>query len=482
MLAPPDHGGTKRKISNEHEDKRFARKINYSDSPSQVNPSPNQFSTLKMEDQIEILANSLKDLNQALIFIKLFNVASLPERETMQNTEACANLSLLKGLIEQLFYFQQNPTITSQEFQTEGFCLLALLARNATACNIIKKLSGLQLAISQLQTESSGTKLFSFCCYALGNFCSSLPESEAPEFFTLIEKEAIIPMLLTHLQKNIHDWDLGQQICFALGNIIYVADFEQSVLNSNGIQIVLESMMKHIATVCTRDAIFFLKNLSFGDAGRRCLIANFAVEKVIYSLTCHINDEDFVEFSLAVLYDLTFSGAASLLVNELTLEILFKSILQHRKSDAVTRLATRLLQRLYSESNQNGKVTLLESKLIHTIQCLDLPLSRTKTIYSTISESRFSHSIVPSDPVPSLQELIARKMFCDTFIENLQVPQDLQLYLSSPKGNCLCCGGVFYQHFFKKLVWTKLKESKKMLPVILWACSVDCFKTLDDHR
>jgi len=469
----------KRKLSGGHNEEERAKKairLNENHIQATSNQEGIQFSSLKMKDQLDVIAQYLQHHSKALPFLKSFNETYFPQRDAMQESEACAHLNLIKDLINELSSLQEHSKQGVEEFQTQAFFLLGLLARNGTACLAINAAAGIKVVVAQLQIVCK-VSLFSSCCFALGNFCSAIEEEGS--FFEFIEEKRVISLLLNTLVKNMVDWELVQQIAFALGNIVYVSDFEESVLAANGVQVVLDALMTHIDSICMKDVIFFLLNVSYGEAGRKSMMEHHAIAKILYALQKHILDPEFSEFSLGILFDLTFSSAIPELVKSPNINIIYNAILQHRTVASIVPISMKLLMNLFVGAEPADRFRLVESGLVETIQAMNLPPQKTRSIFAAITKSLASFSSVPADPVPSLQETVARRIMKEK-IDIQFIPDDLKSYIQTPLGNCSVCEGVFYEHCWKKLA--RKKVAGEMVPMYLKCCSRNCFESTNDNQ
>jgi hypothetical protein len=273
-----------------------------------------------------------------------------------------------------------------------------------------------------------------------------------------------------------NDWQLVQQICFALGNIIFVADFEDAILSQNGVQIVLDAVLKHRANPCTVDAVFFLKNLSYGELARSTIIQNDGVLKLLCILEQQMANPDFCQVAIGLLFDLTFSGATQVLVrSNIGLKMLFQLIQQYSPTDYdFMSQSMKLLQRLYQTADQAGQIALISLGFVELIQNLNVPKDIAHDIYNTLTDIPPYSPILPTESVPTLKELAARKA------QNLHLdPEDLQAYLKTKK-TCSCCGSGFFEHYYQTLGKREIEGFCGVVPVMLYSCSRHCFEKLNN--
>jgi len=81
-------------------------------------------------------------------------------------------------------------------------------------------------------------------------------------FKQLIHREQVIPIMLNMITKCLYtdNWEVIQQICFAIGNVAFIGDFEELIIAQKGIELVLAAMRKYEQeALMLTDAIFFLK-------------------------------------------------------------------------------------------------------------------------------------------------------------------------------------------------------------------------------
>jgi len=339
---------------------------------------------------------------------------------------------------------------------------------------MINEMGGMNLVVTQLQLSTNSPLLFSYCCFSLGNLCLTIND-ENGSFSSFIRDENVINLLLQTLQNNMNDWQLVQQICFALGNIIFVADFEESILSQNGVQIVLDAVLKHRSNPCTVDAVFFLKNLSYGELARNTIIQNDGVMKLLCILEQQISNSDFCQVAIGLLFDLTFSGATQVLVqSNLGLKLLFHLIEQHSPHDyEFMSQSMKFLQRLYQTADHAGQITLISLGLVELIEKLNVPKNIAHDIFLSLSDIPPCPPILPTESVPSLKELAARKT------QTLDLPEDLQTYLKTKK-SCSSCGSGFFEHFYQQLGTRPIEGFTGLVPVMLYSCSRHCFEKLNN--
>jgi len=104
--------------------------------------------------------------------------------------------------------------------------------------------------------------VYRYCCFALGNLVTSMVDDAEGSFKQVIEQERVIVMMLDMLRLKFDNWQLVQQICFAIGNLAFIGDFEEIIIAKKGIELVLAAMKMHDKhPLMMTDAIFFLKKL-----------------------------------------------------------------------------------------------------------------------------------------------------------------------------------------------------------------------------
>jgi len=243
--------------------------------------------------------------------------------------------------------------------------MLGLLARSACGRDGISSQGGLSLIIDQIK-QTSDPKIFRYCCFALGNLVTSMVDDSEGSFKQLIERERVIEIMLDTFRLNFHNWKVTQQICFAIGNLAFIGDFEPIIVSQQGIELVLSAMQKHsqIPLMMT-DSIFFLKNFAFGEIGRSIIIANGGVPLIINAMSTHMDHPELVELAVNILFDLSFSGAVEIIMESpLGIQLILKALETHENNGPLIREALRTISRIYSIATIDQKKTVIRSNTV----------------------------------------------------------------------------------------------------------------------
>jgi len=160
------------------------------------------------------------------------------------------------------------------------------------------------------------------------------------------------------------NWQLVQQICFAIGNLAFIGDFEEIIIAKKGIELVLAAMKKHSKyPLMMTDAIFFLKNCAFGENGRTAIIANGGIPQIVDTMELHIKSIELLELAINLLFDLSFSGGVDIIMKDgiatstgcTPIQIILLAIENHQDEPNLIREALRTISRIYSICNVKQK-------------------------------------------------------------------------------------------------------------------------------
>jgi len=187
-------------------------------------------------------------------------------------------------------------------------------------------------------------------------------------FRQVIEQERVIELMLDMLRLKFDNWQLVQQICFAIGNLAFIGDFEEVIIAKKGIELVLAAMKKYDKyPLMMTDAIFFLKNCAFGENGRTTIIANGGIPLIVDTMALRINSVELLELATNLLFDLSFSGGVDIMMQDCTSDdsgsigtstailIILRAIEHNQDKPNLIREALRAISRIYSICNTEQK-------------------------------------------------------------------------------------------------------------------------------
>jgi len=474
--------------------RRYMRELTMVELESDRYPG---FSLLPLDTQLEFVSDALLvkfPHPDTFKLVSLFNLVNNNQGNMMVTSSACGNIHVIKRLLTRLRQVQklindpkyQNcclPLDTINKFQADGFQMLGLLSRAQCGREIVLSEGGLRLIIDQIASVPLRSNIFRFCSFALGNLISELSDDEEGTCKKFIQKEKIIEMLLQGLRESGDDWQMAKFVCFAIGNIAYIGDFEETFIKEKAIELVLSTMQRHSQyPLLQTDAVFFLKNSAYGEIGRKLIISNGGVEIILEAMKNHEDHSELLELSINVLFDLTFSGAVNFIVaNSDGIELILRAISKH-KNEELLREALRALLRIYSTCNEQQKIIIIKAGATEVLRKLKInPCSVTLSsilhdILFAFSQEKVSHQRMPVQQMPSFTEICARTVTNKAiYVPHQHLPEELNQYLKSSK-SCSHCGKSYYEQFHERIQLIKFPEYSRPLPTFLTLCSVECFQ------
>eukprot|EP01126_Amoeba_proteus_P011529 TRINITY_DN1465_c0_g1_i5.p1 TRINITY_DN1465_c0_g1~~TRINITY_DN1465_c0_g1_i5.p1 ORF type:complete len:356 (+),score=45.70 TRINITY_DN1465_c0_g1_i5:262-1329(+) len=329
-----------------------------------------------------------------------------------------------------------------------------------------------------------------YCCYALGNLVTSISDDSSGSFRRFVESEQIIPFLFAYLRNNLDDWQLAQRVCFAIGNVVFICDFESLVLACEGIEIVLECMARYpYQAQMNTDAVFFLKNMAYGEAGREVILSNNGISHTLKALLINGTHAELAELSFNLFFDLSFSGGTEELTRQPhAFKILMDTLKQHINEPAVLRECVRTLSRLYIYSTTETRVALIKEGLIDSlVPLLDLNIPhfvrQLEINFFRIHQKLVSFQSAPNSKVPLLVELSARKVFetMRAYESHSYIPQDIKNILSSCE-RCHLCKKAYWNHSYHIVSPIRFPKFHFSLPVYWSLCSEGCLNKVKDRK
>jgi len=448
------------------------------------------FSLLPLSQQLDFIADALEHKflhNNTLKLITLFTLVNHNRGGMMVNSTACGHSVLIKRLISRLKQIQEFSvkdglshflSANIVEFQAISFHMLGLLSRASCGRDVIAAEGGLRLIIDEIK-KTSDPKIFRFCCFALGNLVNSMIDDSERSFKQMIEKEKVIQVMLNTFQLHFDLWEVTQQICFAIGNLAYIGDFEGLILSQNGIQMVLEAMNKHaLHLLMLTDAIFFLKNCAFGETGRKVILESGGIAPILDAMANHMENSELIELAINILFDLSFSGGVDVVMqNSRGIELILNALWVHKNDTNIFTEALRTLSRIYAKSSPEQKLLIIRSGAVETLLKLENPNTQ-KSIRNTLalfSRDRITHDKKPTSPFPSLPELCARAAInAKTEIPNNYLPAELRTYLKKCS-TCSVCSRAYFDYCFELISYVKFADLRVALPKFWVVCSQDCY-------
>jgi len=207
----------------------------------------------------------------------------------------------------------------------------------------------------------------------------------------------------------------------------------------------------------------------------------------------HVGHPELQELAINLLFDLTFSGAAEIVMQNATgINLVLEAIHRYQNTTSLLREAVRTLSRIYTICNSDQKKLVIRAGAIETLrQTLNnYKLNTTNNInplnnhvakqilsaFTLFSREEISHERKPNAILPTLIELAARKVV-DAAVKytKFSVPAELGRFLSEKKMKCSFCGEAYFEFFYEVISWEKFTEFRAPLPVFLKVCSARCF-------
>eukprot|EP01127_Copromyxa_protea_P004237 TRINITY_DN1412_c0_g1_i5.p1 TRINITY_DN1412_c0_g1~~TRINITY_DN1412_c0_g1_i5.p1 ORF type:complete len:590 (+),score=85.45 TRINITY_DN1412_c0_g1_i5:72-1841(+) len=452
------------------------------------------------------ISNSLLSpfLSETTALIGEFNKKYHLQGSKMECNNDCGSPLLIKHLLETL----RSPEVRSSHepgavtFKSESCFFMGLLARNEYSREIIIDAGGLDFILGQTKDPSSTIITLRYCCYAIGNLATSLSDDDSGTFYQYIVDEGLIPFLFDTLQKNPDNWQFAQQVFFATGNIAFVCDFEHVLLECDSVVIAIEWLTHHVesAHLCT-DAIFFLKNMAYGELGREEILSGGGIKATLNALWRHPTHAELAELAMNLFFDLSFSGALEELTNEAVALRYLMSILDiHRSSISALKECVRTLARIYANSSESIRLFMIKEGFVEKLASVYSEHYYNKTFrrqmestFCRISREKFPvyvESHPQEERVPSLLELAARTVVDKNVLpqvpqdpspDSMHVPEDI-LTLLSCNQRCLICSRTYLKYSRSMVCPARLPAFLCLSPVpyFLSACSESCIEKAKD--
>jgi hypothetical protein len=500
----------------------FSFELDYDDQPLEemVCESPLSMSVQEdssvpentMRQELDRIADSLlsTSLTEATSLIGEFNQKYHLQGSKMESNNECGSPMLINRLLERL---RSSAVRTSREtnavaFKSESCFFMGLLSRNEYSREIIIAAGGLDFILGQTKDPSSSIITLRYCCYAIGNLATSLSDDDSGTFYRYIVDEGLIPFLFVTLDRNIENWQFAQQVFFAIGNIAFVCDFERVLLECNSVAITIACLNHHVECVhmCT-DAIFFLKNMAYGELGREEILSSGGIRATLNALWKNQTHAELAELAMNLFFDLSFSGALEELTKEPVAVRYLMSILNlHRNSVPTLKECVRTLARLYANSNETIRLLMIKEGFVEKLASVYSEHYENKNFrrqmestFGRISREKFPEyvEVRPAEErVPSLLELAARTVVdkevlsrhlgcTQRALEGISLdaflPEDLSALLST-RQQCLVCSRAYLQHSRSMVCPVRPPASLCLSPVpyFLSACSAACLEKAKD--
>jgi hypothetical protein len=297
-------------------------------------------------------------------------------------------------------------------------------------------------------------------------------------FSAMILQENLIGVLLQMVPKSLNNPDLIQQICFALGNLLSMNDFENLLISQNGVPLVLLVLLEfpHNSMILT-EAIFILKNISFSEQGRTIILQNqSALDLLLNSLENHLSENsELVDLCINLLSDLTFSG---LLASERTIQLIVQALLFYKSHSNIVTQCLTAISKFYNSTDQL-KIMIIRSDIVKLLLEEDFP-EVTKVLIQRLlyhfSMDRLNYVKKTETDVPTLGELASR-VVCNRKVNvpEQYLPPVLEKHLLTSK-SCNVCGLAYFYHFFETIWYSTHPTVKMTLPNFIVTCSNSCLE------
>jgi len=367
------------------------------------------FDNLLLNNKLDKITSALSYCTSiAIKMISKFNKYYKNKGDEMMKEET-VNRTLIKLILS---FLQDCDKIPFTE-QIEYITILGLLSRSNLGSEYIISQGGVIIGANLIKKYHTVPDLFCSCLLAFGNIINTMKDRQS-EITKIIEEENIVTLVLNAMKSYIHNTDLTQHACFALGNLAFIG-FENLVLKNNGIEIVLEAMEQNLNTPSMlTEAIFLLKNLAFEENGRNNLMKNKVVEKIIPIISYYISNVELVELSINLIYDLSFAGSIEILQELDSFHIIFDVIKLHNNNTPVLKECLRTLSRAYCKTDLKGKIQILKTGAIDILIDTYNKNKENTELKQKMGETMkyFSNPITYSSKPPflSLKEICSRQI------------------------------------------------------------------------
>jgi len=281
------------------------------------------------------------------------------------------------------------------------------------------------------------------------------------------------------------DWRVVQQVCFAIGNVAFIGDFEQLIMSEKGIEFVLIALEKYPKqSLLLTDAIFFLKNLAYGETGRNRIISNGGIPKILKVMKDNMEHPELLELAINILFDLSFSGGVDVLMCTCEGINLIVQIMNTHQTDLnLIREALRTIIRIYSKCTLQQKVSIIKGGVVNALQKVlvnhashNYLVRLVRGTFALFAEDKIVHEKTPTTSVLSLVELAAKSIADNhPLISPLVLPQELKQYLDNEVHFCDLCGKSYFEHKYEVISYEAYPQYFKHLPTFRTVCSRQCF-------
>jgi len=446
--------------------------------------SPSIYPTLTAESQLRDYLNqiacvflrpaSMTDrLTDATCLLKDFNQIYDSQSEEMCGLDECAHAYDIAVVIEWLGRLKDDQNW--DHFKVEGFCFLGLLARNDKARELITTSGCLQLIARELK-QTSSLVLFEKCCFVLGNSISSFVDKDE-NFQEFIEESEVLATIFKRITQGFGNSTV--QVCFfALGNLVFAGDFENTILRLSGIDIAFKTIEENTDDdQLLVDIIFFLKNMACGVKGSNAVVSHPSLLILPTLMQKYSLNSQLCQLCVQLIFDLSFSGSVHFEALASASAGLILGFLKTNLCDKLSKESIRTLSKLFLNSNSEGKIRLLKEGLVDVVKAhLSLTNRRLgRQLLNQLSSCTLAHQKLPTRELPSLLELTARKLVETGNSAQLELLcPDLNDFLSNEQ-RCSHCHNPYFDYFFERLDYLKTDNFSKKVPKINSYCSRKCF-------
>jgi hypothetical protein len=359
---------------------------------SEIIPPEQSEKTRVLITELEELHNIIRHpkvySSKATAQLHVFNIKYGPEGLFMKAENACNNDVIIRIL--QLLNFIATNTVSGtkkifieagaretadaiDEFITQSSFTLGLLARNKEARETIVKKGGRRIFMSLLKDHNieNDRQIFVNYCFALGQILLSVKDDEEKTRTQEVMSSDFYERLEDVLRRYSDDAQIVQYTCFLLGNMTYVIDVSTYKWSEGLIEQALGCLEKYQKSPpVVTDVIFFLKNVSSTEDGRTKLGKdnNKALKTIITLLTALREYGDYVEFSVNLLFDMSFcEPMCDTFSTPLFHKFIFSLLKKHHRNPAVLTQCTRLLTRIYKISSEQIRGDLIKEGLVSSL-------------------------------------------------------------------------------------------------------------------
>jgi len=249
----------------------------------------------------------------------------------------------------------------------------------------------------------------------------------------------------------------------------------------------LEIMERHAnQPLMMTDAVFFLKNFSFGEVGRSVIMQNNGITIVLNAIGDHIEHMELMELSINVLFDLSFSGGVEvLMLSPHGVQLIVKVMETYPTDVSILGEALRAITRIYDVADEEQKKLIIKARIVPALLKIlrnnPTRFALVKLVHDTftlLAQEPVKHERLPESAVPSFTELCARSIIDSRIsIREGYLPRELESNLHNECKSCSLCGKSYFGHWHEVISFVKYPEFEAPLPTFWKVCSRQCFVT-----